>query len=70
MFSWICAKAGRAAIFGLIADLGICGIVGFGFRVYFLPIRTAGPGLDQAAMQVLASSAERRGRSVRDLTSY
>ena len=67
MFSWICAKAGCAAIFELIADLGICGMVGFGRGVYFLPILTAGPGLDQAAMQVLASSAERRGRSVRDL---
>ena len=35
MFSWICAKAGRAAIFGLIADLGIGGAVGFGLGVYF-----------------------------------
>ena len=67
MFSWICAKAGRAAIFGLIAGLGIGGAVGFGLGVYFLPILTAGPGLDQAAVQALATSAERRGRFVRDL---
>ena len=46
MFSWICVKAGRAAIFGLIAGLGIGGAVGFGLGVYFLPILTAGPGLD------------------------
>ena len=37
MFSWICAKAGRAAIFGLIAGLCIGGAVGFGLGVYFLP---------------------------------
>ena len=67
MFSWICAKAGRAAIFGLIAGLGIGGAVGFGLGVYFLPILTAGPGLDQAAVQALATSAERRGSFVRDL---
>jgi len=65
MFSWICAKAGRTAIFGLIAGLGIGGAVGFG--LYFLPILTAGPGLDQAAVQAPATSAERRGRFVRDL---
>ena len=50
MFSWICGKAGRAAIFGLITGLGIGGVVGFGLGVYFLPILTAGPGLDQAAV--------------------
>ena len=60
MFSWICAKAGRAAIFGLIAGLGIGGAIGFGLGVYFLPILIAGPGLDQAAVQALATSAERR----------
>ena len=67
MLNWIFAKAGRAAIFGLIAGLGIGGAVGFDLGVYFLPILTAGPGLDQAAVQALASSAERRGRLVRDL---
>jgi hypothetical protein len=67
MFSWICAKAGRAAIFGLIAGLGIGGAVGFGLGVCFLPILTAGPGLDHVAVQALATSAERRGRFVRDL---
>ena len=65
MFSWSCAKAGRAAIFGLIAGLGIGGAVGFG--LYFLPILTASLGLDQVAVQALATSAERRGRFVRDL---
>ena len=67
MFSWICAKAGRAAIFGLIAGLGIGGAIGFGLGFYFLPILTAGPSLDQAAVQALATSAERRGRFVCDL---
>lgn len=67
MLNWIFAKAGRAAIFGFIAGLGIGGAVGFDLGVYFLPILTAGPGLDQAAVQALASSAERRGRLVRDL---
>ena len=67
MFAWICATAGRAAILGLIVGLGIGGAVGFGLGVYFLPILTAGPGLDQAALQALATSAERRGRFVRDL---
>ena len=67
MFSWICAKAGRAAIFGLIAGPGLGGVVGFRLGVYFLPILTAGLGLDQAAVQALATSAERRGRFVRDL---
>ena len=67
MFNWICATAGRAAILGLIVGLGIGGAVGFGLGVYFLPILTAGPGLDQAAVQALATSAERRGRFVRDL---
>ena len=32
-----------------------------------MPILTAGPGLDQAVVQVLATSAERRGSFVRDL---
>ena len=32
-----------------------------------MPILTAGPGLNQAAVQALATSAERRGRFVRDL---
>ena len=32
-----------------------------------MPILTAGPGLDQVAVQALATSAERRGRFVRDL---
>ena len=50
-------KAGRTAIFGLIAGLGIGGAVGFGFGVYFLPILTIGPGLDQAAVQALATGA-------------
>ena len=36
-------------------------------RRYFLPILTADPGLDQAAVQALATSAERCGRFVRDL---
>ena len=67
MFNWLGAKAGRAAIFGLIAGLGIGGAVGFGLGVYFLPILTAGPGLDQAALQALATSAERRGRFIPDL---
>jgi hypothetical protein len=67
VFSWICAKAGRAAIFGLITGLGIGGAIGFGLGVYFLPILTAGPGLDQAAVQALATSAERRGRLARDV---
>ena len=67
MFKWICATAGRAAILGLIVGLGIGGAVGFGLGVYFLLILTAGPGLDQAAVQALATSAERRGRFVRDL---
>ena len=51
----------------MIAGLGIGGAVGFGLGVYFLPILTAGLGLDQAAVQALATSAERRGRFVRDL---
>ena len=68
MFSWICAKAGRATIFGLIAGLGIGGVVGFGLGLYVgVPVLTAGPGLDQAAVQAPASSADRRGRFVRDL---
>ena len=67
MFNWICTTAGWAAILGLIVGLGIGGAVGFGLGVYFLPILTAGPGLDQAAVQALATSAERRGRFVRDL---
>ena len=67
MFSWVCAKAVRAAIFGLIAILGIGGAVGLGLGVYFLPILTAGLGLDQAALLAVASSAERRGRFIRDL---
>ena len=67
MFNWICATAGRAAILGLIVGLGIGGAVWFGLGVCFLPILTAGPGLDQAAVQALATSAERRGRFVRDL---
>ena len=67
MFSWICAKAGRAAIFGLIAGLGIGGAIGFGLGVYFLPILIAGPGLDQAAVRALATGAEPRGGFVRDL---
>ena len=32
-----------------------------------MPILTAGPGLDQVAVQALATSAEWRGRFVRDL---
>ena len=56
MFGWVCAKAGRAAIFGLIAGLGIGGSVGLGLGVYFLPILTAGPSLDQATVQALAAS--------------
>ena len=56
MFNWICAKAGRAAVFGLIAGLGISGAVGFGLGVYFLPILTAGLSLDQATVQALAAS--------------
>ena len=40
------AKAGRAVIFGLIAGLGIGAAVGLGLGVYFLPILTAGLGLD------------------------
>jgi hypothetical protein len=51
----------------LIAGHGIGGAVGFGLGIYFLPILTAGPGLDQAAVQALGTSAERRGRFVRDL---
>ena len=65
MFNWICATAGRAAILGSIVGLGIGGAVGFG--LYFLPILTGGLGLDQVAVQALATSAERRGRFVRDL---
>ena len=53
MFSWVCAKAGRAATCGLIAGLDIVGAVRL--------------GLDQVVLQALASSAERRGRFVRDL---
>ena len=56
MFNWICAKAGRAAVFGLVAGLGISGAVGFGLGVYFLPILTEGPSLDQATVQALAAS--------------
>jgi len=56
MFNWICATAGRAAILGLIVGLGIGGAVGFDLGVYFLPILTVGPGLDQAAAQALAIS--------------
>lgn len=67
MFSWVFAKAGRAAIFWLIAGLGIGGAVGLGLGVYFPPILTAGPALDQTALQSLASSAKCRGRFVRDL---
>ena len=50
MFNWICATAGRTAISGLIVGLGIGGAVGFGLRVYFLPILTAGPGLYEVAV--------------------
>ena len=53
--------------FGLIAGLGIRDAVGFGLRVYLLTVQTAIPGLDQAAVQALASRAERRGRFVCDL---
>ena len=56
MFNWICAKAGHAAVFGLIAGLGIGGAVGLGLGVYFLPVLRAGPGLDQVAVQALAAS--------------
>ena len=56
MFNWIFAKAGRAAVFGLIAGLCIGGAVGFGLGVYFLPILTAGLSLDQATVQALAAS--------------
>jgi uncharacterized membrane protein YfcA len=66
MFSWVCAKAGRAAIFGPIAGLDIGGAFGLGLGVYFLPILTAVLGLDQATLQALASSAKRRGRFIRD----
>ena len=66
MFNWICTKAGRAAIFGLLTDLGIGGAVGFGLGVHFLPLLTADPGLDQVAAQALATSAEWRGSFVRD----
>ena len=58
MFSSVCAKAGRAAIFWLIAGFGIGGAIWLGPGVCFLPILTAGPGLGKAALQVLASSAE------------
>ena len=51
----------------MIAGLGIGGAVGFGLWVYFLPILTAGPGLDQVAVQTLATSAERRAKFVRVL---
>ena len=44
----------KPAILGLIVGLGIGGAVGFG--LCFLPILTAGPGLDQAAVQALAIS--------------
>ena len=44
MFSWICAKAGRAAIFGLIAGLGISGAVGFGLGVIFFADYNRGSG--------------------------
>ena len=67
MFSWLVSKPWRGVMFGLIAGLGIGGVVGFGLGVYFLPILTAGPGLDVAAVQALADSAERRGKFVRDL---
>ena len=33
MFGWVCVKAGRAAIFELIAGLGIGGAVRLGFGV-------------------------------------
>ena len=38
-----------------------------GLGAYFLTILTAGLSLDQAALQALASSAERQDRFVRDL---
>ena len=44
MFRWICAKAGRATIFGLIAGLGIGGAVGFGLGVYFFADSNRGAG--------------------------
>jgi len=50
MFSWICAKARRVVIFGLIAGLGIGGAGGLGLVVYFLPILTAGPSPNHAAL--------------------
>ena len=34
VFGWICAKAGRAAILGLIVGLGIGGAVGFDLGEY------------------------------------
>jgi hypothetical protein len=43
-------KARRAAVFGLIAGLGIGGAVGLGLGVCFLPILPSGPGLDQVAL--------------------
>ena len=55
------------AILGLLAGLGIGGAGGFGLGVYFLPTLALGPGLDQVAVQALASSAERCCRFVRDL---
>jgi len=62
---------GRACgYFWLIAGLVIGGAVGFGLGVCFLLILTAGPGLDKAAVQAPARSAERRGRFVRDLPRF
>ena len=57
MFNWICATAGQAIILGLIVGLGIGGAVGFGLGVYFLPILTAGPGLNQAVVKAFENFA-------------
>ena len=67
MTSWFGKKAWRGIIFGGVVGLGIGGVAGFGLGVYFLPILTAGPGLDAATVRALADSAERRGKFVRDL---
>ena len=56
IFSWVCAKAGRAATCGLIAGLDTVGALWL--------------GLDQVVLQALASSAERQGRFVCDLPEW
>lgn len=51
----------------LVMSHGIACAVGFALGVYLLPILTAAPGPDQAALEATAASAEFKGNFKRDL---